>query len=396
MHHSLNGDMAAAQTAYSRRLGDYLRRSTYLANFRSPDVIDMAFGDPHHIADQAFIDHLKSKLQPLHADWFAYTRKYRPAQRHLASRLADDLGIGFDSNDILLTNGAFAGIMVCLRSLCARNSEVIYLSPSWFYYEPMILSAGATPREVNLKAGDWQLDIEAISKSINENTSAVIINSPNNPTGAIYSGEDLRQLADVLTLASRRYGHPIYLISDEAYRKIVFDDATCPSPVSYYPYSLLVYTYTKTLLTPGERVGFIALPEMMPNRTTLTEALETGQINTGWAFPNNALMYAIPNLDEHAISTGQLQQRRDFMVSGLVDAGYKALPAQGTFYLLVESPTDDDWAFVTDLEKQNLYVLPGSTMGASGYFRISLTVTDDMVRESLPRFRICHPERLRI
>ena len=165
-----------------------------------------------------------------------------------------------------MTDGAFAGLNLCIRTVTDPGDEVIFLTPPWFFYEAIILGGEANPVRVPVNYETWDLDLDAIEAAITGRTTAIIVNSPNNPSGKIYPPETLRALADVLTAGSERIGHPIYLISDEAYSRILFDDRSFTSPTEFYANSFLVYTYAKQLLTPGQRVGYIALPPEMPDR----------------------------------------------------------------------------------------------------------------------------------
>jgi aspartate aminotransferase len=214
----------------------------------------------------------------------------------------------------------------------------------------------------------------------------VIINSPNNPTGRIYSPAELSALAQVLEGASMDTGRRVYLLSDEAYSRIVFDDNRFVSPTSFYPWSVLIYTYGKTLLTPGQRIGYLALPPALPmeEREALRGALTLAQVVNGYAFPNALLQHALPELEQLSIDVAALQRRRDRLLTALRGIGYSVDTPEATFYLLPKAPIADDLAFVERLAAQDVFVLPGNVVDLPGYFRISLTATDAMVERALP------------
>lgn len=241
--------------------------------------------------------------------------------------------------------------------------------------------------KVKVKADDFDLDIEAIRQAITPKTRVVIVNSPHNPTGKIYTPETLRVLAEVLREASVRHGSPIYLISDEAFSRILFDGRRFVSPTAFYPYSMLVYTYGKTLLAPGQRLGYLALSPEMPGREDMRGALTVAQIATGWAFPNALMQYSMPDLEKLCIDLEVLQHKRDWMVRELRSMGYQMMAPEGTFYLLVKSPLPDDVAFTNLLAELNIFCLPGSVEEAPGYFRVSLTANEEMIGRALPGFR---------
>lgn len=285
-----------------------------------------------------------------------------------------------------MTNGGFAAIAVALGAIVDTGDEVIFISPPWFFYEALIVSVGGRPVRVRVNPDTYDLDLPAIAAAITPRTRAIIVNSPNNPTGRIYPTATLEGLADILTSAGKRNGQPIFLLSDEAYSRIVYDGRAFPSPTAHYPHSLLLYTYGKTLLTPGQRLGYIALTPEMPDREQLRQAITASQMCTGFAYPNALLQHALPDLEKLSIDIPRLQARRDRMVTALRDLGYEVRAPEGTFYLLPRSPIADDWSFVERLARLDVFVLPGSLVEMPGTFRVSLTASDEMVERALPRF----------
>ncbi len=285
-----------------------------------------------------------------------------------------------------MTNGAFAAIAVAVGAITDPGDEVIYISPPWFFYEAMIASSMGTPVQVQCDPVTFDLDLAAIEAAITPRTRAIIVNSPNNPTGRIYPPATLTALADLLTAASQRNGRTIYLLSDELYNRIVYDGRDFTTPTAYYSQSFLLYTYGKTLLTPGQRIGYIALPPSMPERERIRPAILASQVVTGYAFPNALLQHALPDLEKLSIDIEHLQAKRDRLVAALQGMGYHLHSPEGTFYLLVRSPLADDVAFCHWLAERNVLVLPGATFEMPGYFRISITASDDMIDRALPGF----------
>jgi aspartate aminotransferase len=351
------------------------------------EICDFVFGNPHEMPLAGFTAALQRYIVPQNQQWHAYKNSERSSQEIIAASLAAQRGMPFEVDDILMTNGAFAGLAVVLHTLVNPGEEVIFISPPWFFYESSIIAAGGKAVRVKVKPDDFDLDIEAIRAAITPATRAIIINSPHNPTGKIYPPETLVALARVLEEAGAANGQRIYLISDEAYSRIIFDNRAYYSPLAYYPHSLLVYTYGKTLLTPGERLGYIALSPAMEDREMLRGALMTAQFSIGYAFPNALLQHSLADLEKLSIDVPHLQEKRDWMVAALAEMGYGVYTPEGTFYLLVKSPLEDDEAFVDLLISLNIMVLPGAIAEMPGYFRISLTANDDMIRRALPGFR---------
>src|SRR5206468_5201906 len=202
-------------------------------------------------------------------------------------------------------------IAASLRAVVDPGDEVVFLSPPWFFYELLIGAAGGTPVRVRLEPPNFDLDPDAIAAAITPRTRAVLVNTPHNPSGQIYPPERLQALASVLARASQANGRTIYLLSDEAYNRIVFDGRQFHSPAQFYPETLLLYSYGKTLLTPGQRMGYVALAPGMSNLDEMRSDLRLAQIMTGWAFPNALLQHAIEELDALHIDIGRLQARRD-------------------------------------------------------------------------------------
>jgi aspartate aminotransferase len=352
-----------------------------------PENCDFVAGNPQEPALPEYVESLQRWTVPQDKDWYAYKFNEPYAIAAAADGLRRRRGVAFEADDVLMTDGAFTGLNLCIRTVTEPGEQVIFLSPPWFFYEAMIIGAGAEPVRVRVDMESWDLDLGAIEDAITERTSAIIVNSPNNPTGKIYPPETLRALGDMLTAASERHGRPIYLISDEAYSRIVFDDRPFPSPTEFYPYSFLVYTYAKQLLTPGQRCGYIALPPTMPDRPPMREALMIAQLtHGGHGAPSNVLQRAIGDLEDMSVDIGVLQRRRDRMVEALSSYGYDLHSPEGTFYLLPTSPVPDDIAFVDRLARDKVFVLPGAIVEMPGRFRISVSGNDEMIDRALPVF----------
>jgi len=352
-----------------------------------PENCDFVAGNPQEMALPGYVAALQKWSEPKDKDWYAYKFNETYATEAVAASLRDRRGVPFEADDVVMTDGAFTGLNLCMRTVTDPGDEVIFLSPPWFFYEAMVIGAGATPVRVRVDQQTWNLDLDAVEAAITERTSCIIVNSPNNPTGKIYPPETLTALADLLTSASERHGRPIYLISDEAYSRIVFDDRPYPSPTGFYPYSFLVYTYAKQLLTPGQRCGYVALPPTMPDRREMREALMIAQLtHGGHGAPSNVLQRAIADIEPMNVDIAALQRRRDRMVESLSTYGYDLHSPEGTFYLLPTSPIPDDVAFVDRLAQDKVFVLPGAIVEMPGRFRISVTGNDDMVERALPVF----------
>ena len=346
------------------------------------DASDLQFGNPQEMPLPEIQQALTRWAAPQNKDWFAYKFSDPKAIQVAVQSLRKHIGIEFDPADVSMTTGAFGGLASTLRAVLDPGDEVIYLSPPWFFYVPMVISNGAKAVRVDFEPPAFELPVEAIERAITERTRAIIVNTPHNPSGRVLTPEELQRLAAVLNRAPR----PIYLLSDESYNRILYDGRAHHSPVRYYDRSFLIYTYGKTLVAPGQRIGYIAMPPSMPDREELRTALFVAQSITGYAYPNALMQYAMGDLEKASVDVAALQRRRDRIVSALDEMGYETVKPEGTFYVLVRSPLEDDVAFTRLLAQENVFVLPGRLFELPRWFRISLTANDDMVERALPGF----------
>lgn len=376
----------AVSRALSRLVSGYLAENGYYQLREEPGVLDFTFGDPREMPPEAYVSALQSAAVPQNEAWFAY-KMYEPAAQEAAAASLQRLtGLPFAPEDILLTTGGFTALALGMKAVSDPGDEIIFSLPPWFLYEALSVEAGIVPVKVSIDRETLDLDVAAIAAAITPRTRIVIVNSPNNPTGRIYGPETLGRLAAVLEEASARHGRRIFLLSDEPYNRIVFSGQTFHTPAEFYAHTLVAYSYGKTLLSPGQRVGYLALPPAMPDREALRNAVLGLQIAAGWAFPNAIMQYALPALEQQAFDVARLERRRDLMVEALTGMGYTVQPPEGTFYLFPRSPIPDDEAFARLLADQKILVMPGAMFETPGFFRICLTATEETCERSLPGF----------
>ena len=352
-----------------------------------PGVADFTFGNPQELPLPGLVAAIQHHAEPKDKDWFAYKLNEDEPRSVVVDILRERTGIEYRPEDIALTAGAFGALGVTLRALADEDDEVIFLSPPWFFYELMIASSGAKQVRVRLQPPDFDLDPDGIAAAITPRTRAIIVNSPNNPSGRIYREPQLKALGQVLRDASERNGRPIVLLSDESYNRIVFDGIDFRSPALDYDATITIYTYGKTLLAPGQRIGYAALHPDFPDREAIGYRIFVQQLAAGWGFPNALLQHAIGDLEKLSIDIGALQARRDRMVPAMREMGYEVTNPEGTFYLMVGSPDPDDMAFSSRLAELGALVLPGTIVESPGWFRISLTASDEMVGRGLEVFK---------
>jgi aspartate aminotransferase len=359
-----------------------------------PDVANFAVGNPQEMPLPAYVEALQRHAEPQDKDWFAYKLSEPASQRTVADSLTARTGMDWDPDDVAMTNGGFVAIAVALRTLVEPGDEVLFISPPWFFYEVLILAAGGEPSRLTLEPPAFDLDVDRLAAAIGPRIRVVLVNSPHNPSGRVYSRETLQSLAAALTDASARIGHPIWILSDEPYNRIVFDGRTAHSPAEFYPHTVITYSYGKTLLVPGQRIGYLTVPPTLPERAQLRDEIFMQQIAAGFAFPNALLQHALADLDRMTIDIGALERRRDRIVPALREMGYDASMPEGTFYTMARSPVPDDAAFAETLARHRVLVLPGNVVEVPGWFRISLTASDEMVEAGIPRFAAARQEAL--
>lgn len=367
---------------YLKHVFWFMTESAYAKRGARPEACDFCFGNPHEIPLPEIAQAITRWAEPKNKDWFAYKQSEPEAVKSVVESLTERVGIDFDPADVSMTTGAFGGLASTLRALVDPGDEVIYLSPPWFFYVPLLISLGATPVRVDFEAPAFRMPVDAIGRALTDRTRAIIVNSPHNPSGRVFDEQELTALAGVLKSAKQ----PVYLVSDEAYSRILFDGRAFQSPLHHYDRSILVYTYGKTLLAPGQRLGYIALSPRMPQREEVRLAVLASQM-LGWTFPNAVMQYALPDLEKAIIDVGALQRRRDRLTGALQEMGYDTLVPEGTFYVLVRSPVPDDIEFTEMLATHDVFVMPGQVFELPGWFRISLTGNDGMVDRSIGGFQ---------
>lgn len=347
---------------------------------------DFALGNPQSMPLEVFVTALREAATPKNPSWYAYKTSEATAREVVRATLKQVTGLEYPPENVFMTNGATGALLVVMNALLGPDIEVIFNNPPWFFYEGMILLSGGTPVAVNTIRETFELDVEGIRRAITAKTCFVIINSPNNPTGRIYSAETLTKLSHVLEQASNEMGHPIYLVSDEVYRVIVYDGVKFHSPAAFYKNTIMIYSYGKTLLTPGQRLGYIALSPQIEHIEELRTILFSSQILSGWAMASALMQYSLPDLEKLSLDVGELQRRRDRFVKGLRGCGYEVRTPEGAFYITPKCPIADDVKFANVLAEKGALCLPGSVVKMNGYLRASVTASDEMIERALPIF----------
>jgi aspartate aminotransferase len=357
-----------------------------------PEVANFAVGNPQELVMPGYVAAVGRQLEPRDKDWYAYKMSEPQATRTVADSLSRLTGLDWDPADVQMTNGGFGAIAVALRTLLEPGDEALFQCPPWFFYEQLVLAAGGVPVRARLEAPAFEIPFDEIAARITPRTRVVLLNSPHNPSGRVYPLDDLRRLASLLEEHSARIGRPIYLLSDEPYRRILFDGRNFHAPAEVYPHTVITYSYGKQLLAPGMRIGYLTWPPTMPDRERLRDDVFVQQCASGYMFPNADLQHALPELEPMVIDLAAMERRRDRFVGRLREIGYETTLPEGTFYVMVRSPVADDEAFAGMLGRHKVLVLPGSIVELPGWLRISLTASDEMVQRGLPGFEAAWAE----
>jgi len=350
-------------------------------------VYDFSLGNPNVEQPEEFKRELINLASEIIHLKHGYTPNagYPDTRKAIAQKISKASGLKMDVDHIIMSCGAGGALNVILKALLDPGDEVIVLKPFFVEYPFYIENYGGIVKYAATK-NDFSLDFDSIAGAINDKTKAIIINSPNNPTGIVYSEKEIGELSSVLLEKGRALGKTIYLISDEPYAEIVFDGVTVPSVLAVYPNSIVAYSYSKTLSLPGERIGYIAVNPQIYEAGDLISALILCTRIMGFVHAPALMQRIVARLQDVAVNVKIYQNKRDLLCAGLAKAGYKFIKPQGAFYLFVQSPIPDDVAFVQMLLKKNILVVPGSGFGAPGYFRIAYCVDDATIINSLDSF----------
>ena len=305
--------------------------------------------------------------------------------------IAEDLNSRYAAavkpEELFITCGAAPALTAVLRALSAENGEVVALAPYFPEYKPFTEGAGLAFRVAQPGLPDLQISVDELAKVINANTVAVIVNSPNNPSGVVYSRRTLEALADLLTRKAEEYGHPIYIISDEPYRELAYDGVEVPFLPLIYPHTLVCYSYSKSLSLPGERIGYVYVPQNAADSEKVYAAVAGAARAMGHVCAPSLLQQVVARCATVRPDLEAYDRNRRLLYEGLTAMGYETAKPDGAFYLFVKAPGGDAAAFSEKAKKKDLLLVPGNDFGCPGYFRICYCVSPTMIEKSLPIFQ---------
>lgn len=305
----------------------------------------------------------------------------------VAKNLTERFGKVIRPANLFFTCGAAPALMTALTALACEDSEVIAIAPFFPEYKPFIESSGNKFVMVPADTTSFQIDMAALESLVNEHTQAIIVNSPNNPSGVVFSRETLEKVGAILGAAAEKYGHPIYIIADEPYRELVYDGVEVPFIPNVYKDTIVCYSWSKSLSLPGERIGYVLVPDDATDSAELFAAVAGAARMLGHVCAPSLIQRAVaaccdimPDLEAYDVN-------RNLLYNGLTEIGYECAKPQGAFYLFVKAPGGDAMAFAEKAKKKNLLIVPSDSFGVPGYFRLSYCVSKEMIERSLPAFK---------
>ena len=359
------------------------------ARYGAENVYDFSLGNPDLPAPPAVQEGLRAFAE--HAgEPFAFG--YMPnggfpwLREKLAAHLSGEQGVKLGAEDVILTCGAAGGLNAFLHAVLDPGEKVLTFAPYFVEYGFYVSNHGGELVPVPSRPADFSPDLAALEGAIDEKTRVVLINSPNNPTGAIYSRADLTALASLLENKSQQYGRPIWLLADEPYRFLAYDGAEVPSVLPLYPYAVAVSSLSKNLSLPGERVGYVALAPQMPEKAELMGALTFTNRILGFVNPPVVGQHIMAAALGSAVERAVYAARRAAMAQVLTETGYEFVMPRGAFYFFPKAPGGDDVAFVNRLMEERVLAVPGSGFGWPGHFRLAFCVDEEVIRNAAPGF----------
>lgn len=354
------------------------------------NVYDFSLGNPNVAAPEAVKQAILELLEDedpvvLHG----YTNSnsgYADVREAVAESLNERFGTAFEGKNIVMTVGAAGGLNVILKTLLNPGDEVIVFAPYFGEYRSYTSNYDGVLVEISPNTVDFQPKLDEFEEKITAKTKAVIVNTPNNPTGVVYSEETIEKLAAIMEAKQKEYGTEIYLISDEPYRELVYDGAEVPYLTKYYDNTIVGYSYSKSLSLPGERIGYLVIPDEVTDSETVLSAANVANRILGFVNAPTLQQKIVKKCLNEKTDISFYNRNRETLYQGLADCGFACIKPEGAFYLFVKSPAADEKEFCQAGKKHNILMVPGSSFGCPGYVRLAYCVAYETIVNSLPKF----------
>lgn len=359
------------------------------AQVGAENVFDFSLGNPSVPCPQEVNDTavriLREQPEVIHC--YTSAQGDQEARQRFADSLNRRFGTCYTADQFYITVGAAASLCCVFNGLTCPGDEFVVFAPYFPEYKVFIEGAGAKMVLIPPEIEGFQIDFDAFEAAISEHTKGVVVNSPNNPSGVVYSRETLERLAAILTEKSRAYGHPIYLISDEPYREIVYQADPLPWVPSYYTNTLVCYSYSKSLSLPGQRIGYVLVPRTAEDFDLVYAAVCGAGRALGYVCAPSLFQLVVANCAGQTADIAVYRKNRDLLLTALREMGYTCAQPEGAFYLFPRSLEPDAKAFCRRAQKYDLVLVPGDSFGCPGHVRISYCVPTEQIQRALPKFR---------
>ncbi len=357
--------------------------------YGAENVYDFSLGNPNVPAPAAVKEaalQVLNEEDPLMVHGYMSNSGYEDVREAIAASLNRRFGTGYDAGNLVMTVGAAGGMNVIFKTLLNPGDEVIAFAPYFGEYRAYVSNYDGVLKVVPPDTETFQPNLAAFEKLITEKTKAVIVNTPNNPTGVVYSAETLKRLADILEEKQKEWKTSIYLISDEPYRELVYGGVEVPWIPDFYRNTIVGYSFSKSLSLPGERIGYLVLPSEMDDSEAVKNAANVATRILGYVNAPSFFQRVVARCLEEKADIAYYDRNRETLYEGLKKAGLSCIKPEGAFYLFVKSPVEDEKAFCEKAKKQNLLLVPGSSFACPSYVRLAYCVSYEMIVRSLPHF----------
>ena len=359
--------------------------------YGAENVYDFSLGNPNVAAPEAV---KKAIIELLDEDdpvvLHGYTNSnagYADVRETVAESLNERFGTSFEGKNIVMTVGAAGGLNVILKTLLNPGDEVIAFAPYFGEYRSYTNNYDGVIVEISPNTTDFQPKLDEFEIKITPKTKAVIVNTPNNPTGVVYSEETIKKMAAIMEAKQKEYGTDIYLIADEPYRELVYDGAEVPYLTKYYDNTIVGYSYSKSLSLPGERIGYLVIPDEVEDSETILSAAGVATRILGFVNAPTLQQKVVAKCINEKTDISYYDRNRETLYNGLKECGFECIKPQGAFYLFVKSPVPDEKEFCAAAKKYNILIVPGSSFACPGYVRIAYCVSYDTIVNALPKFK---------
>ena len=367
------------------------------AKYGSENVYDFSLGNPNVPAPvqvkEAIIEEAE-KEDPIVLHGYMSNAGYEDVRQAVAESINKKFDTAFSAKNIIMTVGAAGGLNVILKTLLNPGDEVIAIAPYFGEYNSYVSNFDGKLVVVSPNTETFQPNLTELEEKLTARTKAVIVNSPNNPTGVIYSEETIQAMAEILRKKQKEFGTDIYLISDEPYRELAYDGAEVPYLTKYYENAIIGYSFSKSLSLPGERIGYLVIPDEAADSEDVISAAGTATRILGYVNAPSLMQKAVAKCLDAQADVPYYDRNREDLYNGLKEMGFECIKPQGAFYLFMKSPVADEKVFCEAAKKQHILIVPGSSFACPGYVRIAYCVAHETIIKSMPGFKALAEEFL--